>query len=84
MDSVPSASDLTMVSKKGMDPSSLLSSTVNLIFRVNTVDVLKEALFVGFLVDDKGVINKPAPDLGGVEQCLELFVPSTPCRGWPQ
>ena len=29
MDSVPSASGLTMVSKKGMDPSSLLSSTVN-------------------------------------------------------
>ena len=30
MDSVPSASGLTMVSKKGMDPSSLLSSTVSL------------------------------------------------------
>ena len=28
MDSVPSASGLTMVSKKGMDASSLLSSTV--------------------------------------------------------
>ena len=25
--------------------------------RVNTVDVLKEALFVDFLVDDKGVIH---------------------------
>ena len=31
MDRVPSASGLTIVSKKGMDPSSLLSSTVNLI-----------------------------------------------------
>ena len=30
MDSVPSASGLTTVSKKGMDPSSLLSSTLNL------------------------------------------------------
>ena len=29
MDSVPSASGLTIVSKDGMDPSSLLSSTVN-------------------------------------------------------
>ena len=29
IDSVPSASGLTLVSKKGMDPSSLLSSTVN-------------------------------------------------------
>ena len=33
--------------------------------RVNTVDVLKEALFVDFLVDDKGVIHKPAPEPGG-------------------
>ena len=31
MDRVPSASGFTIVSKKGMDPSSLLSSTVNLI-----------------------------------------------------
>ena len=30
MDRLPSTSGLTMVSKKGMDPSSLLSSTVNL------------------------------------------------------
>ena len=30
--------------------------------RVNTVYVLKEVLFVSFLVDDKGVIHKPAPD----------------------
>ena len=28
-------------------------------------DVLKEALFVSFLVDDKGVIHIPAPELGG-------------------
>ena len=54
--------------------------------RVNTVDVLKEALFVGFLVDDKGVIYIyiPAPELGGWGQCLELFVLSTPCINWPQ
>ena len=32
--------------------------------RVNTVYVLKEALFIGFLVDDKGVIYIPAPELG--------------------
>ena len=31
IDSVPSASGLTIVSKKGMEPSSLLSSTVNFI-----------------------------------------------------
>ena len=34
--------------------------------RVNTIDVLKEALFVDFLVDDKGVIYKPAPEPGGI------------------
>ena len=33
--------------------------------RVNTVDVLKEALFVGFLVDGKGVIYIPTLELGG-------------------
>ena len=53
--------------------------------RVNTVDVLKEALFVGFLVDDKGVIHIPAPEPGGGEgQYLELFVLSTPCISWLQ
>ena len=34
--------------------------------RVNTVYVLQEALFIDFLVDDKGVIHIPAPELGGV------------------
>ena len=34
--------------------------------RINTVDVLKEALFVGFLVDNKGVIHIPATELRGV------------------
>ena len=52
--------------------------------RVNTVNVLKEALFIDFLVDDKGVIYIPAPELGGWRQCLELFVLSTPCKDWPQ
>ena len=49
--------------------------------RVNTVYVLKEALFVGFLVDDKGVIHIPVPEPGGGGwgQYLELFVPRTPC-----
>ena len=41
--------------------------------RVNTVYVLKEALFVGFLVDDKGVIYIPAPELGGVGAVLRAF-----------
>ena len=61
MDREPSSSGLTIVSKKGMEPSSLLSSTVNLIAG-STVDVLEEALLVGFLVDDKGVIYIPATE----------------------
>ena len=54
-----------MVSKKGIEPSSLLSSTVNFYSRVNTINVLKEVCFVDFLVDDKGVIYKPASEPGG-------------------
>ena len=41
--------------------------------RVNTVYVLKKALFVGFLVDDKGVIYIPAPELRGVGAVLRAF-----------
>ena len=63
MDREPSASGFTIVSKKGMDPSSLLSSTVNLMAG-STLYVLKEALFIDLLVDDKGVIYIPAPELG--------------------
>ena len=52
--------------------------------RVNTVDMLKEALFVGFLVDDKGVIHIPVPEPGWWGADLELFVLSTSCIGWQQ
>ena len=41
--------------------------------RVNTVYVLKEALFVGFLVDDKGVIHIHAPETGGWGAVLRAF-----------
>ena len=40
--------------------------------RVNTA-VLKEALFIGFLVDDKGVIYIPAPEPGGWGAVLRAF-----------
>ena len=33
--------------------------------RVNTVNVLQETLFIGFLVDDKGVIYIPVPEPRG-------------------
>ena len=41
--------------------------------RVNTVNVLKEALFIGFLVDDKGGIYIPAPEPGGWGAVLRAF-----------
>ena len=41
--------------------------------RVNTVYVLEEALFIGFLVDDKGVVHIPAPELRGVGAVLRAF-----------
>ena len=41
--------------------------------RVNTVYVLKEAMFVSFLVDDKGVIHIPAPEPGGGGAVLRAF-----------
>ena len=85
MDRDPSASGLTIVSKKGMEPSSLLSSTVNLMAGSTLFMCCRKALFVGFLVDDKGVIHIPAPEfLGGWVQCLEIFVLSTPCISWLQ
>ena len=70
--------------QEGDGPILLVVLCCKLYGRVNTVYVLKEALFVDFLVNDKGVIHIPAPEPGGWGQYLELFVPSTPCRGWQQ
>ena len=81
MDRPPFSSGFTMVSKKGMDPSSLLSSTVKFYGWVYTVNVLEEVLFIDFLVDDKGVIHKPAPEPGGWGAVLRAFALSTPCKG---
>ena len=69
-----------MVSKKGMEPSSLLSSC-KFYGRVNTVNVLEEVLFIDFLVDDKASSTNLCQNLGGGMQCLGLFALSTPYRG---
>ena len=70
--------------QEGDGPILLVVLHCELYGRVNTVNVLKEVLFFDLLVDDKGVIHIPAPEPRGWGQYLELFVPSTPCRGWPQ
>ena len=62
MDRPPFSSGFTVVSKKGVEPFSLLSSTLNFM----AVNVLEEVLFIDFLVDDKGVIQKPVPEPGEV------------------
>ena len=84
MDREPSTSGLTIVSKIGDGTILLIVLYCKPYGRVNTVYVLKEALFIGFLVDDKGVIHIPVPEHGGWGQCLELFTLSTPCINWPQ
>ena len=80
MDRLPFTSGFTMVSKKEMHPSSLLSST-KFYGRVNTVYVLEEALFIGLLVDNKGVIHIPVPEPGGWGAVLRVFALRTPYRG---
>ena len=69
--------------QEGDGPILLVVLHCKLYGRINTIYVLEEALFVDLLVDDKGVIHKPAPEPRGLGQYLELFVPSTLCRGWP-
>ena len=73
MDRPPFSSGFTMVSKKGMEPSSMLSLYCIFYGRVNTVNVLEEVLFIDFLVDDKGVIHKPAPEPRGWGAVLRAF-----------
>ena len=59
--------------QEGDRPILLVVLHCKLYGRVNTVYVLKEALFVDLLVDDKGVIHKPAPEPGGLGATLRAF-----------
>ena len=84
MDSVPSASGLTMVSKNGMDPSSLLSSTVNLMAGSTLFMCWRKPCLLKSLWMTKVSSTNLCQNLGGGwGHYLELFIPSTPCRGWP-
>ena len=59
--------------QEGDGPILLVVLHCKLYGRVDTVYVLKEALFVGLLVDDKGVIHIPAPEPRGVGAVLRAF-----------
>ena len=84
MDREPSTSDLTIVSKKGMDPSSLLSSTVNLMAGSTLLMCWRKPCLLVSLWMTKVSSTYLHQNLGGGEQYLELFVLSTPCIDWPQ
>ena len=73
MDREPSASGLTIVVQEGDGSILLVVLYCEPYGRVNTVYVLEEALFISFLVDDKGVIDIPAPELGGMGEVLRAF-----------
>ena len=53
--------------QEGDGPILLVVLHCKLYDRVNTVYMLKEALFVDLLVDDKGAIHIPVSKPGGVE-----------------
>ena len=59
--------------QEGDGPILLVVLHCKLYGRVNTVDVLKEALFVDFLVDDKGIIHIPVLEPGGYGAVLRAF-----------
>ena len=84
MDREPSTSGLTIVSKKGMEPSSLLSSTVNLIAGSTLFMCCRKPCLLASLWITKVSSTYLCQNLGGGGQCLEPFAPSTPCIGWLQ
>ena len=73
MDREPSASGLTIVSKKGMDPSSLLSSTVNLIAGSTLFMCWRKPCLLTSLWMTKVSSTYLPQNLGGWGQYLELF-----------
>ena len=67
MDIVPSASGLTVVSKKGMDPSSLLSSTVNFMAGSTLLMCWRKPCLLTSLWMTKVSSTNLHQNLGGVE-----------------
>ena len=71
---MPFASGLTVVSKKGMDPSSLLSSTVNLMAGSTLLMCWRKPCLLTSLWMTKVSSTNLCQNLGGLGQYLELFV----------
>ena len=63
MDRLPFSSGFTMVAKKGMEPSSLLSSTVNFMAGSTLFMCWRKPCLLASL-DNKGVIHIPVPEPG--------------------
>ena len=84
MDREPSTSGLTIVSKKGMEASSLLSSTVNLMAGSTLFMCCRKPCLLASLWTTKVWSTYLCQNLGGGGQCLELFVLSMSCINWPQ
>ena len=82
MDREPSTSGLTIVSKKGMQPSSLLSSTVNLMAGSTLFMCWRKPCLLASLWMTKVSSTYLHQNLGGGEQYLGLFALSTPCINW--
>ena len=80
MDRLPSASGLTIVSKKGIDPSSMLSSTVNLMAGSTLLMCRRKPCLLASLWMTKVSSTNLCQNLGSVGQYLELFVLSTPYK----
>ena len=82
MDRPPFSSGFTMVSKKGMEPSSLLSSTVNFMAGSTLLTCWRKSCLLTSLWMTKVSSTNLHQNLGGGVQCLGLFALSTPYKGW--
>ena len=88
---LPSSSGLVTVSRKGMEPSSFASSTVNCDGIIYCVDVLEELLLMFLLLYNPSIINISSPYSRGVQCCcysllfkgLHKNVGNYGTNGWP-
>ena len=81
IDRLPGTPGFTMVSKKGMEPSSLLFSTVNFMAGPTLLICWRKVFLLTSLWMPKVSSTNLCQNLGGREQYLELFALSTPYKG---